>query len=179
MLFHVPLSPARITRPNQSVHKNIVRSVAVRQYVNRSLITILIMGLVNLTVPVSAFASAATDEHDETSRSQVTSRTALLAPGVLQRSIADAAHRAVQQTPQAGAPAADKKSHMACATGWLLLGGATAAFVTAWAKHRSWADSSAPTQPGSKPPSSVGWSVGIGAVLAGAGIFTMSKSCGQ
>lgn len=135
-----------------------------RKYVNRSLITMLTVGMVNLAVPVSA---------------EVTSKTALSAPGVLQRSIADAAHRASLQAqqPQAGTPA-EKKSHMACTAGWLMLGGSAAAFVTAWAKHRSWADSGAPTQPGSKPPSSVGWSVAVGGVLAGAGVFTMSKTCG-
>lgn len=146
-----------------------------RQYVNRSLITMLILGIVNLAVPVSALATAG---DDETSRTEVTRKTALLAPGVLQRSIAAAAHRAAQQTPQTGTPA-EKNSHMACATGWVLLGGAGAAFVTAWAKHRSWADSGATTKPGAKPPSSVGWSVAVGAVLAGAGVLTMSKTCGQ
>lgn len=148
----------------------------VRQYVNRPLITILIVGIVNLAVPGFAYASAG---DDETSRIGVTSKTALLAPGVLQRSIAVAAHRAALQGPQQTGTPADKHSNMACVTGWLLLGGAGAAFVTAWVKHRNWANSSAPTQPGSKPPSSVGWSVAIGGVLAGAGIFTMSKTCGQ
>ena len=149
----------------------------VRQSVNCSLITMLILGIVNLAVPASAYASAA---DDETSRTVVTGTTALLAPGVLQRSITAAAHRAALQAqqPQAGAPA-DKHSHMACTTGWVLLGGAGVAFATAWVKHRNWANSSAPTQPGSKPPSSVGWSVAIGAVLAGAGIFTTSKTCGE
>jgi hypothetical protein len=147
----------------------------VRQSVNRSLITMLIMGIVNLAVPSSARANAA---DDETSRSEVISKTALLAPGVLQRSIAVAAHRAALQAPQTGTPA-EKHSRMACRTGAVLLGGAAAAFVTAWVKHKNWASSGATTTPGAKPPSSVGWSVAIGAVLAGAGVFTMSKTCGE
>jgi hypothetical protein len=145
--------------------------------VNRSLVIMLILGIVNLAVPASAWASAAQDENGETSGAQVTSKTALLAPGVLQRSITAAAHRAALQGPQTGKP--DGNHSHNCLIGGVLLAGAGAAFVTAWAKHRSWADSSAPTQPGSKPPSSVGWSVAIGGVLAGAGIFMMSKTCGQ
>jgi hypothetical protein len=149
----------------------------VRQYVNRSLVTMLILGIVNLAVPASALAHAA---DDETSRSEVTSKTPLLAPGVLQRSITVAAHRAAQQAPQPqSGTAADSRSQKACWTGAALLGGAAVAFVTAWAKHRSWADSGATTTPGAKPPSSVGVSVAIGAVLAGAGIFVTSKTCGQ
>jgi hypothetical protein len=135
----------------------------------------LILGIVNLAVPASALASAADDENSHT---ELTSKTALLAPGVLQRSIAVAAHRAALQAPQTGTPA-DKHSHMACRTGAVLLGGAGAAFVTAWVKHKNWASSGATTTPGAKPPSSVGWSVAIGAVLAGAGVFMMSKSCGE
>ena len=146
----------------------------VSQFVNRSLVTMLILCVVNLAVPATAWARAA---DDETSRNGVTSKTALLAPGVLQRSIAAAAHRAAQQGPQTGK--ADGSHSHTCLIGGVLLAGAGAAFVTAWAKHRSWANSSAPTQPGSKPPSSVGWSVAIGGVLAGAGVFTMSKGCGQ
>src|SRR5262245_53162120 len=117
----------------------------------------LILGIVNLAVP--ARASAANDENDVTARTAASSRTDPLAPGVLQRSITAAAHRAALQAqqPQAGTPA-DKRSHMACATGWVLLGGGAAAFVTAWVKHRNWADSGATTTPGAKPPSSVGWS---------------------
>lgn len=147
----------------------------VRQYVNRSLITMLILGIVNLAVPASARAA-----DDETSRTEVTSKTALLAPGVLQRSIAAAAHRAAlqAQAPQTDTGAA-KHSRTACVIGGVLLGGAGAAFTTAWVKHRNWASSGAPTQPGAKPPSSVGWSVAIGAVLAGVGIFTMSTTCGE
>jgi len=145
----------------------------VGQFVKRSLVTLLTLGMINLAVPASAWAS------DETSRPEVTGKTALLAPGVLQQSIAAAARRAAaQQAPQADKAKAGN-SHKGCTIGWVLLGGAGAAFVTAWAKHRSWADSSAPTQPGSKPPSSVGWSVATGAVLATAGVFTMSKTCGQ
>jgi hypothetical protein len=130
---------------------------------------------VNLAVPASALAYAA---DDETARPELTSKTALLAPGVLQRSITAAAHRAAQQAPQTGKADATH-SHKGCLIGGVLLGGAAAAFVTAWAKHRSWADSGATTTPGAKPPSSVGWSVAIGAVLAGGGIFMMSKTCGE
>ncbi len=147
----------------------------VRQYVNRSLITILIPGIVGLAVPASARGSQG---DDEASRTEVKSKMALPAPDVLQRSIARAAHRAAVQAPQTGTPG-DKHSEMACRTGALLLGGAGAAFVTAWVKHRNWASSGATTTPGAKPPSSVGWSVAAGAVLAGAGIFTMSKTCAQ
>jgi len=150
---------------------------AVRQYVNGSLVTMLILGLVNLTVPASALAHAA---DDETARNEVTSKTPLRGPGVLQRSITVAAHRAAQQAPQPQTgTASDSHSQKACWTGVALLGGAGAAFVTAWAKHRSWADSGATTVPGAKPPTSVGVSVAIGAVLAGAGIFMTSRSCGQ
>jgi len=151
-----------------------VSIASVRRYVNRSLVTMLILGIVNLAVPASVWAKAA---DDVTSHDEVTSKTPLLAPGVLQRSIAAAAHRAAQQAPQAGTPK-DGDSHKGCVASWVLLGGAGAAFVTAWAKHRSWADSGATKTPGAKPPSSVGWSVAIGAVLAGAGVFTMSKTCG-
>jgi hypothetical protein len=137
----------------------------------------LILGIVNLAVPASALARAG---DDETSRSEVTRKTPLLAPGVLQRSITDAAHRAAQQAPQPqSGTAADSHSQKACWIGAALLGGAGAAFVTAWAKHRSWADSGATTTPGAKPPSSVGVSVAIGAVLVGAGIFVTSKTCGK
>ena len=144
----------------------------VRAYVKRSLVSLLILGIVNLAVPASARAS-----DDGTSRSGART-TALLAPGVLQRSIAVAARRTALQGPQTGADA-DKQSHIGCRTGAVLLGGAGAAFVTAWVKHKNWASSGATTTPGAKPPSSVGWSVAIGGVLAGAGIFMLSKSCGE
>jgi hypothetical protein len=146
--------------------------------VNRSLVTMLILGIVNLAVPATAWARAAGDENDETSRTEVTAKTPLLAPGVLQRSIAVAAHNAALQAPQTGTDKGSS-SHKACVASWILMGGAGVAFATAWAKHRSWADSGATKTAGAKPPSSVGWSVTIGAVLAGAGIFTMSKTCGQ
>jgi hypothetical protein len=144
-----------------------------RQYVKRSLVSMLILGMVNLAVPASARAA-----DDEIARTEVTSKTALLAPNILQRSITAAAHRAALQAPQTGNADASH-SRKGCLIGGVLLGGAAAAFVTAWAKHRSWADSGATTTPGAKPPSSVGWSVAIGAVLAGGGIFTMSKTCGE
>ena len=141
----------------------------------RSLATLLILSTVSVGVPAPAWAGLVADE---TSRAEVTAKTTLLAPAVLRRSIAVAAHRAALQAPQTGTPG-DKHSEMACRTGALLLGGAGAAFVTAWVKHRNWASSGATTTPGAKPPSSVGWSVAVGALLAGAGIFTMSKTCAQ
>jgi len=144
-----------------------------KQYVNRSLITMLILGIVNLAVPSTANAA-----DDETSRTAVTSTTALPAPGVLQRSIAVAARRAALQAPQT-ATATDKPSRTACRTGAVLLAGAGAAFVTAWVKHKNWTSSGATTTPGAKPPSSVGWSVAIGGVLAGVGVFMLSKTCGE
>jgi hypothetical protein len=142
--------------------------------VNRSLITILILGIVNLAVPASARASEAVDM---TSRTEVTSNTALLAPGVLQRSITVEARRAALQAPQTGTGVASG-SHMVCRTGAVLLAGAGVAFATASVKHAQWASSGATTSPGAKPPSSVGVSVAIGAVLAGVGILTLSKGCG-
>ena len=147
----------------------------VREYVNRSLITILILGIVNLAGPASTFASAA---DEETSRTEMASKTALLTPGVLQRSIAMAAHRASLQ-PQTDTKAASHHSQKACVTGAVLLGGAGAAFVTAAVKHAHWASSGATTTPGAKPPSSVGVSVAIGAVLAGVGTFLLAKTCGE
>ena len=154
-----------------------VSTAPVRQYVNRSLVAGLILAIVNIAVPASALASAA---DDETSPAEVTGKTAVLASGGLQRSIAAAAHRAAlqAQTPKATTDAGSH-SRTACTIGWVLLGGAGAAIVTAWAKHRSWADSGATKTPGAKPPSSVGWSVTAGAVLAAGGIFTTAKSCGQ
>lgn len=145
--------------------------------VYRSLIALLILGIVNLALPASALASA---PDDETARIQVTSKAALLAPGILQRSIAIEAHRAAlqAQTPKTGT-GSDKHSHMACTAGYALMGGATAAFVTAFVKHRNWANSGATTTPGAKPPSSVGWSVAAGSVLAGASLFTLAKGCGN
>lgn len=147
----------------------------VRPSVNHSLATMLILGVVNLAVPASALANAP-GVNDETSRPEVTRKAVVRAPDVLQRSIADAAHRAAQQAPQAGKAAASQ-SRKGCWAGAALLGGAGAAFVTAWAKHRSWADSGATTTPGSKPPSSVGWSIAAGGVLTGAGLFTLAKGC--
>ena len=144
----------------------------VRQYVNRSLITILILGVVNLAVPASASAAV-----DVSSRTEVTSNTALLPPGVFQRSINDEARRAALQAPQTGTGVASD-SHMVCRTGAVLLAGAAVAFATAAVKHAQWASSGSTTSPGAAPPSSVGVSVVIGAVLAGVGIFTLSKGCG-
>jgi hypothetical protein len=145
--------------------------------VNRSLITILILGIVNLAMPASARASAA---DDVTSRTEATSNTALPAPGVLQRSIAVEARRAALQAPQTGAVAgAASGSHMVCRTGAVLLAGAAVAFATAGVKHAQWTSSGATTSPGAAPPSSVGVSVAIGAVLAGVGIIALSKGCGE
>lgn len=138
---------------------------------NRSLVTVLILGIVNLAIPASARAG------DETSRTEATRTTAIPAPGILQRSIAVAARRTALQAPQTGKPD-DSHSRKGCWTGAAFLGGAGAAFVTAWVKHRNWASSGATTTLGAKPPSSVGWSVTAGALLAGGGIFTMSKTCG-
>jgi hypothetical protein len=146
----------------------------VREYVNGSLVAMLILGIVSLAVPASARASAA---DDEPSRPEVTSRTALPAPGVLQRSIAVAAHRAALQAPQTGT-GVDSRSRMGCRIGAVLMGGAGAAVVTAAVKHAHWASSGATKSPGAAPPHSVGVSVTIGAVLAGAGIFTLAKTCG-
>lgn len=143
----------------------------VTEYVNGSLITMLILGIVNLAVPARARAA-----DDETSRIEVTSKMALPAPGVLQRSIAVAARRAALQAPKTGTGVASR-SHMGCRTGAVLMGGAGAAFATAIVKHAHWASSGATKSPGAAPPHSVGVSVTIGAVLAGVGIFTLAKTC--
>lgn len=147
--------------------------VAVRRYVNRSLITILVLSIVGMITPASARASEAADA---TSRPGVASHTDLLAPGALQQAISLEARRAsLQATAPTGGTTGD--SRVACRTGGLLLVGAGVAFATAIVKHFQWTSSSEPTVPGSTPPSSVGVSVGIGGVLAGVGIFQMSRAC--
>jgi len=145
----------------------------VRRYINRSIVTILVLSIAGMVMPASARASEAADA---TSRSGGVSPTDLVAPGALQQAVSQEARRAsLQATPPTGGTTSD--SRVACRTGGLLLVGAGAAFATAIVKHFQWTSSSEPTVPGSTPPSSVGISVGIGGVLAGVGIFEMSRGC--